>query len=648
MTEITKDSSNFNFINESAFIQKPQRNSATLNYLMALKNQEQISDIGYHFACFIFQQIVEVEESKSDSLVVLLAAKLMDRLQQQDTCLDLTDFQFESLWPDLASCGAPALPDYSKWQGIFAESNVIDSQIADNRKPMFVRGPFLYLARYYHYESIIGERVKEAIGADKQGGWFQKLEKERIDSVLNRLFPLPNTLEPSLETESEFRSEIDWQRRAVENSLNKSFSIICGGPGTGKTTTVVKLLAALTELHLDHRQRNVTAATPLKIQMAAPTGKAALRLTESVGSSIAKLGLPNAIRQLLPVDAVTLHRLLKSRGLNTFYHNKYKPIAADVLIVDEASMVDLSLMAKLMEALPSHCQLILLGDREQLASVEAGNVLAEICSARIECPQPFITELKKSWRFDGKGEIGQLATAIKQGNSRLTLELLKRSEGEVRWFDETDRDHAAILELVVNHHGSLIRESQALDVENEQALVRRLFRHLSKIQLLSCVRQGERGVEGVNAAVSQRLIRKGLIPWHEVHYHGRPIMITQNAYHLELFNGDIGIQLVEPMSGQLMTYFIKADGSLYKLLCQRLPAHDTVYAMTVHKSQGSEFEHTLMLLPENETSLTRELLYTGLTRAKRQFSLCGKLTSVAKAVVSQTRRRSGLGYLIET
>ena len=620
-------------------------------YLARLVEEAHISEMAYHFGCFLLEQGANEELAEqtrhsaswasSLALVALLGARLMHQLQLQDTCLDLARVRLEDIAPQFDGCCVPALPERQAWPSLLAAAPMVDfielsiEREAATPRPLVFWENHLYLTRYFQYEQCIARQVAQVQSESKTTYWYQRLEQRQIDAVVEGLFPQTGKDE-----------ETDWQKVAVQTAINKSFSIICGGPGTGKTTTVVKLLAALVELHQRHAKVPFVEANPLKILTSAPTGKAALRLAESVSGSMKKLQLSAQVTVHVPSEAVTIHRLLKPRGFNSFYHNKHRPIAADVLIVDEASMVDLSLMAKLVLALPRHCQLILLGDKEQLASVEAGNVLAEICSTPNVLNRPFITELKKSWRFDGEGGIGQLAHAIKAGQVKQACAILAEGNEQVQWLENTEHSYATLVESVVAHHTELLKLSSSLSEESETELLSQLFDHLSALQMLACVRLGDRGVERLNQAVINRLARKGLIPWQQSHFHGRPVMITENAYHLNLFNGDIGLQLKEPVSGQLMTYFLQPDGGLYKLHCQRLPAHETVYAMTVHKSQGSEFSHAIMVLPDNDASLSREILYTGLTRAKRAFSLMGELQAVEQAVMNQTKRKSGLAKLI--
>lgn len=631
------------FGGRSVFIEDVSPQNTVLDYLLILKNESQLNAVSYHFACFVYQQLTSSQKRKLTdvevNLVVALSAKVMEQLQQQDTCLHISQLDpdlFDVGRNGLTSIGLLELPDKALWQEILIASGVANNGNADilpndaiTTNPLTLAYEQLYLTRYYDYEVQVYELIRQSMN-NQSTNWFSRLSSSAIENVVGELFP------------SSGLDETDWQKVAVTNSINKRFSIICGGPGTGKTTTVIKLLIGLLNLHQTTKQND-----SLDIKLCAPTGKAAQRLGESIGNSLSKMNVSRDIRASIPKDAMTIHRLLKPIGQNKFYHNKQNKLAIDVLILDEASMVDLSLMAKVIQALPERCQLILLGDKEQLASVEAGNVLAEISATKAEQSAPFITELKKSYRFNDQSGIGHLAAATKAGSVKDFLATMDNLEhwGDIRWFEGNQEGFSRVLELVVDHYVGLI-ELCDLTID-EDTMLQRVFAHLSRLQLLTCIRKGDFGVDGINAQVRHRLVRKGLATYDELHYHGRPIMISENAYHLNLYNGDVGIELIDPVSGQLMAYFLSSDGSFNKLFCQRLPAHDTVYAMTVHKSQGSEFEHAVLVMPDSDTMVNRELIYTGLTRAKKQFTLCASRAAIKYGVANRTERKSGLARLLE-
>jgi exodeoxyribonuclease V alpha subunit len=494
---------------------------------------------------------------------------------------------------------------------------------------------------------------------------------------IDRLFgPLRNPRE-------EDKSEVHWQSVAAALAARSAFGVISGGPGTGKTTTVVQLLGLLQDIALEQGQR-------LRINLAAPTGKAAARLTASIGDAVAKL--PEALRDGIPTDVTTLHRLLGSRPhTRHFVHNASNPLHVDLLVVDEASMIDLEMMAALLSALPDTARLILIGDKDQLASVEAGSVLGDICrhaEGNVYQPETIqwiaantgynlkefsgtgtqldqqIAILRKSYRFDQNSGIGALARAVNAGDSARVTAVWQQGFDDLESVAVASTDDQAFTRLVLDGtpsdhpvgYRAYLQCVQAglRDHESEAAWLQAVLDAFGRFQLLSPLRKGPWGVEGLNQKVSQILFKSGLISRQEGWYAGRPVMITRNNYTLGLMNGDIGIVLPfaeKDDSGPqtLRVVFPMADGSFKNVLPSRLNDVETVYAMTVHKSQGSEFDHAAMVLPESVTPvLTRELVYTGVTRARRCFTLVGPILDILSQAVQQcTHRASGLGDLLE-
>ena len=610
-----------------------------LNYLKQVEQEGLIQSVDYHFASFIHNELgsnlslelsSDVSSKAAINLMTLLAAFTSNQVLNQHTCIKLTSFNpavsFKSALPhDLL------LPDRNLWLEVIGQNRVcqsfaiqsFDSEPQTFNLPFVLYGDLLYLNRYFQYEWFIANFIKQSNMA--KGSWFDSITQEQVNAVCDQYFaPL------------DF-GEIDWQKQAVSNAIKRSFAVITGGPGTGKTTTVVKLLACLQELKL------AQSTTALNIQLVAPTGKAAQRLSESVSASVNSLGLAPEIQQSLPIQASTIHRLLKPRGLSQFTYHKNNRLSLDVLILDEASMVDISLMFKLLCALPDHAQVILLGDRQQLASVEAGNVLAELAQSQ---NNDFMVELKKSYRFDDKSEIGQLANAIKQGQSGAAVMQLKQPSHSLSWYQAERKQLPLLVEYAVEHHVKIRAMIRSLDLALD-VNIEKVFAELAKFQLFACVRQGEYGVEGLNSQIQSRIAKRTQQSVTAIHYEYRPIMISENAYHLDLYNGDIGIELVNPVTKQLMAYFIQGDGSVKQIHCQRLPSHETVYAMTVHKSQGSEFAHAALVLPDHGSSLvSKEIIYTGLTRAKSLFSIYASEYNIKQGLQSSAERYSGLSQML--
>ncbi len=502
----------------------------------------------------------------------------------------------------------------------------------------------LYLYRYWAYQHELALDLQTRVADNPVD-----VGPRRLRDGLDRLFP------PTAEG-------ADRQRLAAAVAALKRFSVISGGPGTGKTTTVVRILALLLE----------QAPAPLRIALAAPTGKAAARMQDAIRASRETLPVDARIRDAIPAEATTIHRLLGFRpGSVAFRHDRDNPVPVDVLVVDEASMVDLALMTKLVRAVPRTARLILLGDKDQLASVEAGAVLGDICGdspgfspafrrrmievtgqdpadvgsaasldrSAAEAGPPIrdaIVQLTRSYRFGQDSGIGRLAQFVNRGDGQSALDLLTRGECEdIVWRPlESPRDLAPRLAEIAGRLGAY------LAAETPEAVLTAL----DGFRVLCAHRTGPYGVETLNTLItncleSRRAIRPRT-PW----YHGRPVLVTANDHNLRLFNGDLGITLADAAaSDRLRVFFRTADGSVRRLPPARLPEHETAFAATVHKSQGSEADEILLILPDELTPvMTRELVYTGLTRARRRVEVWGSAAVLAAAISRRLSRSSGL------
>ena len=564
-------------------------------------------------------------------------------------------------WRQLAAT-APALPKHAKaWVAQLAACDQV-WQVGDLDfdQPLVLDGERLYLRRYWRDETLVAHTVRararelRAVDPDQVRGW------------LDRLFASERRLDTP-----------DWQKLACAVALRGAVAIITGGPGTGKTYTVARLLALLLAMAPDPARQRVA--------LAAPTGKAAARLKQSIDKALGELA--DKVGADLPLKALadrmgaarTLHSLLGARpDTRAFAHHRGNPLDIDVLIVDEASMVHLEMMAALLDALPAGATLILLGDKDQLASVEAGAVLGDLCrdaqdggysaataayvlaASGEAIPDAFrgsagplaqqTVMLRRSRRFGGP--IGQLALAVNGGDA-VQAEAVLRAGGELRWIEHAQQQH--VVQLALDGYGGylgLVGQGAAAGSEAEGgahlAWVREVLLRFESFRILCAVREGEWGVAGLNSAIEQRLDAARLIRRHGEWYVGRPVMITRNDYGTGVFNGDIGLTLADPArAGSLRVYFMEGD-AVRSVLATRLRHTETAYAMTVHKSQGSEFRHTVLVLPKERGSmLARELIYTGITRASAEFTLVTPTGAVlAEAIARRTRRASGLRDMI--
>ncbi len=467
--------------------------------------------------------------------------------------------------------------------------------------PLVVEQDRLYLHRYWFYENRLAIQIKAM--SQLSGARGQKIDADP-EALFDKYFG-PCT------------DETDWQREAAKMAVKQSFCIITGGPGTGKTTTVVKILALLQEL----------AEQPLVIALAAPTGKAAMRLQDSIGFSKAALPCPETVKSHIPETVATLHRLLGAKPPSPYFrHDANKSLVYDLVVVDEASMVDLALMSKLMDALKPGSRLILLGDKDQLASVESGAVLADLTMALPE----HTLELKKSHRFDET--IKRLAVAVNLQQEDVAWQILHEGNENITMLDQDLIDYVAAQQT---DYLRLIKNGAGFD---------EIYRAFSRFQVLCSNREGKNSVSDINYRVEQKLFGQNSINLASLWYSGRPVMVTQNNAALHLYNGDIGICMPDKeQEGKFKVLFQRADGSVKEYLPARLPHCETVFAMTIHKSQGSEFEEVLIILPEAiNPVLTKELLYTAITRARKTVKLVVDEAVFAGTVRQKVKRVTGL------
>ncbi len=582
-------------------------------------------------------QFARMVADETQPALMLAAAWVSAEAGEGHVCLPLGQFTESALFagrhPDLARqlWAAAGEPD---WHSLLPGFDAVGD--GSTATPLVLHQQRLYLHRMWLSEGRVARFILRQAACD--------FDPQRLRDALDRHFG---------------READNWQKIAAAVALTRQIAVISGGPGTGKTTTVARLLATLLEL----------TTGSIRIRLAAPTGKAAARLTESLGKALQKLDVSDAEKQRFPAEATTLHRLLGAvPGSQRMRYHAANPLHLDLLVVDEASMVDLPMMASLIAALPPQARVIFLGDRDQLASVEAGAVLGDICrcaeagysiaraemltrltgciiEGRDEAGAPPVRDsiclLRKSYRFDASSGIGQLALAVNAGDTRQLNKVFAAGFSDIERFSlSSSEEYQHLLNhCVEGYRDYLVQLSQGAGSPQ-------VLEAFSRFQLLCALREGPFGVLGLNERIETSLQQKRLInrspgaggKW----YVGRPVMIARNDSALGLFNGDIGIAMNDD-EGALKVFFPLPDGSIKAVQPSRLPPHDTAFAMTVHKSQGSEFDHTLLVLPNQFTPvLTRELVYTAITRARQRLTLYADASVLNSAVKMQTQRRSGL------
>ncbi|CAG9298324.1 exodeoxyribonuclease V subunit alpha [Celerinatantimonas diazotrophica] len=590
--------------------------------LTRLREEAQLRSLDWHFARFMQSLGAEPE-------VALAAALTSKALSRGDSCLPL-----EMLCSELESYGVHTQqPEWVRWLN--------DSALVGEDQPLVFDLQRLYLNRYWQYECQLAQRL--AVAPMSKG-----FAPAKVKPILTRLF-------------GPMAAQTDWQRVAAAQACQRQLLVISGGPGTGKTTTVTRLLALVQELALKAQGR------PLEVALVAPTGKAAARLSESIAEARLKLTSSAAeVIAAIPSQTSTIHRLLGViPGRSQFVHHAQNPLLVDLLVVDEASMIDLSLMTHLFDALSPETKVILLGDRDQLASVEAGSVLADICEfidvgqshslveylnrcggATLDASSqtlPVVADnlvmLRKSYRFNDRSGIGQLSHSVNRGDSERAMRYLNDPHfSDIDWRPLSEQSYRYLLERCVQANSAYLKM-----LHDEQPL-KNVFQAFHQFQLLVALRQGDFGVEGLNQRIQRQLFLQQLLEQASGWCPGIPVMVQANDHVQQLYNGDIGI-FAKNSDGTLMVAFESAEqeGGIRWILPARLPEHEIAFAMTVHKSQGSEFAEVLMLLPaRGSANPTRELLYTGITRARNHFSLIADEQSLKRACAHRTRRRSGL------
>ncbi|AMO25542.1 exodeoxyribonuclease V subunit alpha [Ramlibacter tataouinensis] len=658
---------------------------------------------------FVFAAFLARESPDADPLLLLAAALASHQLGRGHVCLEpaavLKDPALVLALPperaEEAGRHADAAPAKTPvewlsglapaaWVAALSNERLVGSGAGDT--PLVLAGSRLYLRRYWQYEQTVRAAIEQRVAAEPLDASTAGSLRQALDALFG----------PAASA----GGEPDWQKIACALAVRSHFGIVTGGPGTGKTTTVVKLLAVLQHLAPRDAQGKLR---PLRIRLAAPTGKAAARLNESIAGAVKDLplgGLPDAqaLREAIPTEVTTVHRLLVPvPGTRRFRHDARNPLPLDVLVLDEASMVGLEAMAAVVAALAPRTRLVLLGDKDQLASVEAGGLFGQLCrwadagrytaatrdwvytvsgeaippAQADDAGRPLdqcVVKLRKSWRFGEGSGIGQLAQAVNEGDVKRIQEIRSKGRADLAWLDLANSE-AGLRRLVLeggpeffggrgqgrlessgvvappvglSHYLGVMNRGPRSDAQEDiDTWARGVLDASLSFQLLCAVRGGRHGVERLNERIADLLHAEGLVAAAQGWFAGRPVMVTHNDYTLGLMNGDIGIALQVPEQGKpmLRVAFPANGGGVRWVLPSRLESVETAFAMTVHKSQGSEFVHTALVLPDRPSPvLTRELVYTAVTRAKSWFTLAGPLKDglLEQAVQRPTLRAGGL------
>lgn len=665
---------------------------AVLDLLDAWVLRGWLRELDRHFAAFVLDQ-----DSEASPLLLFAAAMVSHQLGRGHSCLDLNATLTA---PDFSLTIPPERAPTEKDQPIQWEPSALLANITleawrtallgsalveeggnactQPAGPLVLSGDKLYLRRYWNYEQQIAgslqQRLQQTVSTP-----------ENLRGLLDELFPA-----------SEIKP--DWQKIACAVAARGNFSIITGGPGTGKTTTVLRLLAML-------QSQALAAGKPLRFALAAPTGKAAARLGESIAKGVKGLDVDDAVRAAIPTNVSTLHSLLGSIfNSRQFKHQRNNPLLLDVLVVDEASMMDVHLMACVLDALPAAARLILLGDKDQLASVDAGSVLGDLCQqaaanglskesadwikantgeeigdqALNQAAHPLaqqIVVLRHAHRFGESSGIARLAALVNQKKAEQARQLLKANNPQLFNLNPKSTEASAFTKLYLDGHPEAAGEPKGyrhyLELiekckPDEQATLecwekwaKQTLDAFDCFRLLCAVRQGPWGVVEVNRRITAELAKQGMIDTGHEWYEGRPVILTRNDYSLDVRNGDVGIALRVPLGKH------DAKGRKTMVLAVALPDNrqaskeatrvrfispsrlndvETTFAMTVHKSQGSEFTHTALVLPDAQSRvLTRELVYTAITRSSTWFTLVEPKEGIfEEAIQKNVQRMSGL------
>ena len=579
--------------------------------------------IDQHFAALIKRL------AKMPSPELELAAKLVSNFRERgDVCVPLRVITSA----ETSKIGGTDVPALKDWVEKLRASGVVGAP-GEFAPLVLDKAERLYLQRYWKYEDDLGRNLQARLRDNP----VRDFDQTKLASNLAKLFP----------------AQGDLQKVAAFVAATSRLCVISGAPGTGKTRTIVLICALLIAL---------AGKRELNFALAAPTGKAAARLKETITQTRPSLRLPDAIDKKLPTDASTIQRLLGAKGDSPhFRHNAKNPLTADVVIVDEASMIDLALLAKLFDAIRPDARIILVGDKDQLASVEAGSAFRDICTPGFELGvsvslaeafaeitgqkldgasadqapiHSVVVELRRNYRFTPGAGIAELSNAVNRGDAVAAIAVLKRG-GSIRWRPTPSLKNfeRELRERVFPRFEKLLRLS-------DPAVA---LKRLAEFAVLCALRRGPFGAETVNALLEGMLFETGLIEGAGRYHAGEPIIVVRNDYNVGLFNGDLGIVLPDAVTGELRVFFRGEGDEVLNFAPGRLPAHEPAFALTVHKSQGSEFHDALVILPERDAPvLTRELVYTGITRVRETVEVWASEEILRQTIGRKIERSSGL------
>lgn len=538
--------------------------------------------------------------SEEKQVFAAAAALLSEWVSSGSICITENDIEtfVKTNRDDLSGTG---FPTWEEIKNVMSKSSCCTQNPENENKPLVLSEDRIYFYKYWLYENSLAAKVLEL--SKLPGKYMEK--GLPVKNVFVKLFQDPRSFE---------------QKNAAEEVIKNRFSVITGGPGTGKTTTVAKIIAGILSIFPEER-----------IILAAPTGKAAARMTEALhgetGKSIKGVVADEIIKKINLLEGQTIHRIL-GKKFGKPEKNRKNPINADLIIVDEASMIDIAVFSELLDAVSEETSLILLGDKDQLASIDAGNVLADICACRELLPEGTVSELKTSHRFDEHPGIGKLAKAVnEQKKASEIMDICKERDLGFREIKpETAKKE---MEKIVAD-----AEEKYKFLSDKSLDPKEILKKLNNFKILCPSKEDFFGVDNINRQIAEAF---GKQP--DTVYNGRPVMITKNDYTNNLMNGDCGVILER--NRETKAYFLQGE-SIASFDISGLTAFETVYAMTIHKSQGSEYSSVHIVLPERDMPmLTKELLYTAVTRARQQVKITAKESVLEYTLQNRASRNSG-------